>query len=116
MASHKKCVVCNTKDSRTKLKKLKDEAILDAYLITNIFIPFGCKACSKHFDEQNYLNDETKNVLKAFESSINMKKSQIKKTLCMLRYAAIHNWFFAKFDNLNTFDNKTCKDITGMVI
>ena len=28
MASHKKCVVCNTKDSRTKLKKLKDEIFL----------------------------------------------------------------------------------------
>jgi hypothetical protein len=43
MASHKQCVVCKQKE-RMKLRKLNDEAALDAYLKTNIFIPFGCRA------------------------------------------------------------------------
>lgn len=115
MASHKKCVVCYRKDSSTKLRKLNDEAILDAYLKTNIFIPFNCRVCSYHFDEHNYLNDESINNLKAYETRINMKKCQIKKVIGMLRYAAIHNSFFTKFNTLKTFDNKTCKDITGML-
>ena len=58
-----------------KLRKLNDEAVLDAYLKTNIFIPFGCRACSNHFDEQYYLNEESINNLEAYKSSINMKKS-----------------------------------------
>lgn len=115
IASHKKCVVCYRKDSSTKLRKVNDEAILDAYLKTSIFIPFDCRICSNHLDANNYLNDESINNLKSYETKINMKKCQIKKVIGMLRYAAIQNSFFNKFNTLNTLDNKTCKDITGML-
>jgi hypothetical protein len=110
-SSHKICVVCDRKNEKKKL--ISKAAIINAFLKSNILIPYGSRACKKHFNESNILKEEELDNLKIEKSYILLKSDEIKFTIQILRYAAIKNNFFDKFKDTLLLDNSTCESMTG---
>jgi hypothetical protein len=55
--SHKKCIICNKKPYDKKLTRIRDEAIVDAYIKRSILIPFGSRLCLSHLNTFGFLNE-----------------------------------------------------------
>ena len=47
-ASHKSCIICKRKNIHFKLTVVPLEAIVDAFIQTEILIPRKCRCCAKH--------------------------------------------------------------------
>ena len=87
-ASHKSCVVCQKK---CRLKRVSNRAILNAFLHTNILIPFGCRICKHHFDELGLIKPEALYNLRAFKQSIRLKKDEVSLLIEIYQLAALRN-------------------------
>lgn len=55
-ASHKGCFIC--RDTRLKHTQISKIAIHQAFMETNILIPYSSKCCESHLDEFRYLNQD----------------------------------------------------------
>jgi hypothetical protein len=55
--SHKKCIICNKNPYGKKLTRIRDQAIVDAYIKSSILIPFGSRLCSSHLNTFGFLNE-----------------------------------------------------------
>ena len=114
-ASHKVCVVCNRKPKlQQRLKRVSKKAILNAYLHTNILIPFECHCCNNHFDELGLIKEEVLSTLRVFSQSIRLKRNEITYLVEILRLAALRNTLKSKFTELLTIpSDEFCSRITG---
>lgn len=111
-SSHKRCVVCSRKNK--KLKRIPRTAVLNCYLRTNIFVPFGTRACHSHFNDYSHLKDEAVMSLKIYSNNINLNPDHVKMVFEFLRLAALKNTLFDRFYSIDSIDDELCLNITGI--
>lgn len=111
IASHKMCVICGEKHK--KLKLVINRAILDCYLKTNILIPFGCRACGNHLNEFRLITEDSIKNVKVYANEISLKSSDLKLTMEFLRFSALKNSLFERFNDKSTLAEDLCQSITG---
>ena len=114
--SHKRCVICKSARKNRKILRIPNKAILNCYLTTNIMIPFGCRACSHHFDEYKMLNNESVSNLKYVKRDIHLSPKELKLLIEFLRLSSIKSSIFDKFEVLSTLSNDFCYQITGLYL
>ena len=115
VSSSRKCVICHRKYSsiNVKLRRVKYCARLDVYLQREILIPYGTRACSNHIDDFGYLNQDAIEKIRIFKKSIFMSRKELTRTFEFLRFAALKNTHFNKFEDVASLPANDCFKLTG---
>ena len=114
-SSQKKCCVCGRKREKSdKIQwSISNEAIIDVYLLKDIIIPFGSRACIKHFDISGLLNQEAIDLLNKYNESTQLKDKDYSDLLQLMRQKVLKSSLYDQFENVNGVSNQLCEQTTG---
>lgn len=114
-SSQKKCCVCGRirEKSDKKQRSISKEAIVDVYLLKDIIIPFGSRACTKHFDITGLLNQEAIDLLNKYNETTQLKDKDYSDFLQLMRQKVLKRSLYDQFENVNGVSNQLCEQTTG---
>ena len=95
------------------MKVIINQAIVKAYVETNVLIPEGSRACSSHFNESNKLDNNALEAVLSYKDSIMLEKDNIKNMLENLRYFSRKSNIRSRFEDIDNVSNITCQTFTG---
>ena len=118
MANHSKCVVCQksfvSKFGISRQKVVCEEAALEAYVETGIYIPSSSRCCTSHLSSDRFFKKEALIDLKAVSDSVAMTIMDATVLVEGLRKMAKKNSIFSKFEIPTKIDDKLCLRTTGL--
>lgn len=114
-SNQKKCCVCQRtrENSNQKQQRVSKQAIVNAYILKNVLIPFGSRACSQHFNENKLLSYAALSSISVFSDSTQLSGQDCTVLFELMRKEVLKNSLFDLFETMNAVPSQLCKRITG---
>lgn len=113
ISTHKKCVVCKTSCTSRRLRQIKSIAIIDVFFKTNLIIPFGARACLRHFDTFDHLTATAISMLRPYSKYLLLKADDIQRYLKLFKLSQLKSSLMGQFESFSFLPSTTCESITG---
>jgi hypothetical protein len=110
-----KCCVCQKKRATSNIKQrsVSSQAIANVYILKNVIIPFGSRACVSHFNANGFLNDQAISSLSIYSNSTQLNGQDFAELLSLTRKETMKRTLFDQFEDINSIPNQLCVQITG---
>lgn len=75
--------------SNQKQRSISSQEIVDVFILKDLIIPFGSRACNRHFNTDGHLDDEALRSLNKYSDSTRLSEQEYSQLLQLTRQKAL---------------------------